>query len=143
MRLYNNVAELRLFRGASGSPCTKFWKRRSAGGTDHLDLQLADLLAQGVAMDAQEIGGADLVAAGGGERRGDQRIFDLAQDAVIEARRRQRALEIGEIPAEIPLDRDRELVLGNLLRLRRHGRRLRELRIDHRGGDRLLRIERR
>ena len=68
MRFYNNVAELRLFRGGTGRQCTKFCgPRRSAGGTDHLDLQLANLLAQGVAIDAQEIGGADLVAARGRE----------------------------------------------------------------------------
>src|SRR6266516_4679252 len=76
-------------------------RRRSTGGADYLDFKLANLLAQRVAVDAQEIGGADLIAARGGERGRQQRIFDLPQDPMIKARRRQGAFEIGEIVAEI------------------------------------------
>src|SRR6266704_383619 len=113
MLFYNNVAELRLFRGVIRLSVHKLsGPDGSAGGTDHLDLQLADLLALGVAIDAQEIGGADVVAARGGERGRQQRIFDLPQDPMIEAGRRQGAVEIGEIFAEVPLDGERKLLLG-------------------------------
>src|SRR6266536_6460262 len=105
-------------------------RRRSTGGADYLDFKLADLLAQGVAIDAQEIGGADLVAARGGERGRQQRIFDLPQDPMIEAGRRQGAVEIGEIFAEVPLDGERKLLLGcGLLLGQRHKRGLCQLRI--------------
>src|ERR1700736_4781512 len=36
-----------------------------------LDVEVADLLAQGIAVDAEEIGGADLVAARRGQRGGE------------------------------------------------------------------------
>src|SRR5690242_17730748 len=49
-----------------------------AAGADHLNIEIADLLAQGVAVDAEKIGGPDLVAARRGKRRRQQRIFDLA-----------------------------------------------------------------
>ena len=70
-----------------------------------LDIKIADLFAQRVAVDPQQVGGADLVAARGCERRRQQRIFDLPQDAVIEAGRRQAVIETGEICREMPLDR--------------------------------------
>src|SRR3712207_7478645 len=45
----------------------------SAAGTDHLQVEVAHLLAEGVAVEAEEFGGPDLIAAGGGERRADER----------------------------------------------------------------------
>ena len=59
-------------------------------GADDLEVEVADLLAQGVAIDAEQLGCPDLVAAGGRQGGADQRAFDLAQDAVIEPGRRQR-----------------------------------------------------
>ena len=72
------------------------------------EFQVPHLLAQGVAIDAEKLRRPDLVAAGGRKGRADQRPFDLAQDAVIEARRRQRVLEAGEIFGQVPLDRVRQ-----------------------------------
>src|SRR6201986_2071432 len=46
-----------------------------------LNIEVPDLLAQRVAVQAEEIGGTDLVAAGRGERSGQQRHLDLLQDA--------------------------------------------------------------
>jgi hypothetical protein len=37
----------------------------SAAAAEHLDVEIADLLAQRVAIDPEQIGGPDLVAAGG------------------------------------------------------------------------------
>ena len=42
------------------------------------DVQIADLRAQGVAVQAQDVGGLELVAAGGRQRPRDQRPLDLA-----------------------------------------------------------------
>src|SRR6202035_95605 len=61
----------------------------SGAGAINLDFEVADFAAERIAGDAQESGGADLVAAGCRQSRRQQRPFDLAQNAVIEARRRQ------------------------------------------------------
>src|SRR5260370_6889552 len=62
---------------------------------------------------------------------------------MIETGRRQGAFEIGEIFTQVPLDRERKLLLGGgLLFGERDKRGLRQLRIDHRRRDGLLRIER-
>src|SRR6478672_820100 len=65
MLLYNNVAELRQFSGGACPP--RIGEAALAAGPDHLDIQVADLLAQGVAVQPQQIGGPDLVTAGRGE----------------------------------------------------------------------------
>ena len=41
------------------------------------DVEIADLLAQGIPVQPQQFGGLDLIAAGRGERRGNQRILDF------------------------------------------------------------------
>src|SRR5947209_17500672 len=89
MHSYHNVAELRLIRGS-------FSDARSAPGAVHRDIQIADLLAQRVAVEPKKIGGADLVAAGRRQRRGEQRHLDFTQDAVIEARGRDAVRERSE-----------------------------------------------
>src|SRR5215208_7993405 len=82
----------------------------------HLDVEVADLLAQRVAVDAEQVGGADLVTAGSGERGREQRVLDLAQDAVIEAGRRHAVGEAGEIAGEMALDgRAKALLAARLL----------------------------
>ena len=77
MLLYNNVARLRQFLGAirqRSRHCFRgnvgAWPDSAAAGAIDLDFQIADLLAQRVAVDAQKVGGADLVAAGCRQRRG-------------------------------------------------------------------------
>src|SRR5581483_9151992 len=61
----------------------------SASAAVHLDIEVANFFAQGVAVDAEEIGGADLIAARRRQCRGEQRILHFAQDAMIEAGWRQ------------------------------------------------------
>src|SRR6185369_9558646 len=113
-----------------------------AAAAKHLDVEIADLLAQRVAVDAEQIGGADLVAACRRQRRSQQWVLHLAQDAMIEPRWRQTVLEAGEVIREMPLDRRTQTLLAARLFAARRQSRLRELGVDHRGGDRLLRIER-
>src|ERR1700730_741133 len=78
----------------------------------HLYLQIPDLLAQRVAVDAEQIGRANLIAARRRECRREQRVFDLPQDAVIEAGRRQAVAEAAEILVEVALDRGRQVLPG-------------------------------
>src|SRR5882672_5456197 len=65
----------------------------SPAAAEHLDVEIADLLAQRIAVDPEQVGGADLVAAGGRERHREQRMLDLPQNAVIEAGGRQLVAE--------------------------------------------------
>ncbi len=115
---------------------------RSAAAAEHLDVEVADLLAQSVSVDPQQVGGADLVPARSGQRHRQERMFDLAQHPVIEPGRRQLVAEAGEIGGEMALDRGRESLLRARLLVVRDQGRLRELGIDHRGRDGLLRIKR-
>src|SRR5262249_43278056 len=55
---YNNVAELRQILGVKGSV------RCLSAGSEHLNLQIPDFLAQRIAVDPQEIGRADLIPPG-------------------------------------------------------------------------------
>src|SRR5262245_16569357 len=73
MLLYNNVAGLRQFRGARSravadrQPGQKTAKRKALAVTaEYLDFQISDFLTQRVAIDPEQIGRADLVAASGG-----------------------------------------------------------------------------
>src|SRR5690348_778055 len=71
--LYYSVAGLRQFRGTKATVSNRTCAQ-SATGADYLNVQVADLLAQRVPVDAQKIGGPDLVAAGGSERSREQRV---------------------------------------------------------------------
>jgi hypothetical protein len=60
MHSYHIVAELRQFRGESS---------RLTSAPVHLDIQIADFLPQGVAVEPKKVSRADLIAARRGERR--------------------------------------------------------------------------
>lgn len=100
MLLYNNVAELRQFRGAARfpqndrSPCPLLvsgqwaialsycFKVFSEGrglipAAINLNIQVPDLFPQRIAIDAEKIGGADLISPGRRESSRQQRIFNL------------------------------------------------------------------
>src|ERR1700744_5199535 len=70
-----------------------------------LNIEVPDLLAQRVAVQAQQVGGADLVAAGRGQRGREKRHLDLLEDAVIEAGRRHAVGEAGKVRGQVRLDR--------------------------------------
>src|ERR1035437_9001662 len=75
---------------------------------ENLNIKIADFLPQSIAIDAQQVGGADLVAAGGDKGRCQQGIFDLPQDPVIQAGGRQTVVEPGEIRGQMPFYRGAE-----------------------------------
>src|ERR1700730_10735456 len=62
-----------------------------------LNVEIADFLPQRVAVEAEQIGGADLVAARRRQRRRQQRHLDFLEDAVIEARRRHAVGKAGKV----------------------------------------------
>src|SRR5690242_12442421 len=68
-----------------------------------LQVELAQLLAQGVAVEAQQLGRPDLVAPRCLQRQRQQRPFHLAQDPVIEAACRQAMRMRLEIAVDMPL----------------------------------------
>ena len=70
MHSYHNVAELRQFRGVRRGRTARFQVingfqpgRRLAPTPIDLNVEIPDLLPQRVAVQAQEIGGANLIAA--------------------------------------------------------------------------------
>src|SRR5712672_358424 len=69
------------------SYCTRLRANLTPAAID-LDVEIANLLPQRVAVETEQVGRADLVAAGRRQRRGQQRHLDLLQDAMIEAGRR-------------------------------------------------------
>src|SRR5262245_30094739 len=115
----------------------------AALGADHLDPEIANFLAQSVAVKPQEVGRANLVSAGRRQRRRDQRQFDFLQDAAVETGGRQLVAEAHEIVGKVALDR-----LGEIARRfrgigERRAARARQFVLDHVDGDDLLGIDRR
>src|SRR5262245_21747718 len=49
-----------------------------SAGSEHLNLQITDLLAQGIAVDPKQVSGANLIAPGGCQGHGQERMLDLA-----------------------------------------------------------------
>ena len=79
---------------------------------EHANIQRPNAGAQRVAVEAQELGGADLVAPCRGQRRRQQRQLDLPDDAVVETGRRQILAEACEVSGKVAFD-----LLGKILRL--------------------------
>src|SRR5579862_4320423 len=92
--------------GALGHP---IW--RSVAAAEDLDIEVANLLSQRIAVDPEQIGSADLITAGRGQRRRQQRIFDFPQHPVIETSRGYAILKAGKIRGEMPLDRRAQALL--------------------------------
>src|SRR5215831_12364566 len=114
----------------------------SGATAKHLYVEVADFLPQSVAVKPQQIGRADLISPGRGQSRREQRVFNLAQNAVIEAGRRQPVFEPREIGCEVTLDRAAEIVVATRLFASNRKCGLRQFRIDHRSADCLLRVKR-
>src|SRR5262249_46768644 len=68
---------------------------------DDWNVQLADLLAQGVAIETKQMRRPDLIAAGGPEGVYDQRSLDLAQHSIVEPGGRQSDLVSGGIGLDV------------------------------------------
>src|SRR5262245_51345406 len=103
MLLYNKVAGLRQFRGAPSRPVADRHhsnariKNASAATAEDLNIEIADFLPQGIAIDPEQIRRADLVAAGGCQSHREERMLDLAQDTVVKAGGRQSVAESREV----------------------------------------------
>src|SRR5258708_22142360 len=107
----------------------------------HLNVQVAYLLAQRVAVEPEEVGGADLIASGRRQRCRQQRHFDFLEDAVIEAGGRHAVGETGKMRRQIGFDGAAEIVDAELnAAARRHGGR-RQFAVNDRAGDHVLRIQ--
>src|SRR6516164_7425386 len=125
MHSYHNVAELRQIRGvfcgqlaAIPSPQREVKTEGKSGrlSTDlipspplaaaaiNLDIEVPDLLSQGIAIEAQEVRGTDLIAAGGRKRSRQERHLDLLQNPVIEAGRGHAVGETREVRRQIGFD---------------------------------------
>ena len=76
----------------------------------NLNVQVADLLSQRIAVEPEQVGGADLVPASCRECCGQQRNLDLLEDAVIEPGRRHAVGEAGEVRGQVGLDGTTEIV---------------------------------
>jgi len=100
MLLYNNVAELRQIRGTKA-----IVRGLLVAAAKHLNVEVADFLPQGVAVKTQQSRCADLISAGRGQGRREQWVFDLTQNAVIEACGRQAIFEPRKISREVAFDR--------------------------------------
>src|SRR5690242_8351852 len=66
-----------------------------------VEAEFAQFLAQGGAMDAQDFGGAALVAAAPRQHFAQQRRFDFAQHPCVQAVAARRAVEIGQVTARV------------------------------------------
>src|SRR5438270_982427 len=75
-----------------------------------LDIEVADLLPQRVAVQPQQVRRSDLVAPCRRQSCREQRHLDLLKDAVIKARRRHAVWEAGEMRGQIGFDRTAEIV---------------------------------
>src|SRR3954452_4967702 len=103
-----------------------------------VNFQLADLLAQRIAVQPKQLRRLDLVATGRAKRRADQWHLHLAQNALVQARRRQATAEFAKISREVALERPAN-ILGLLLSVRGFDFRHRpDLVLDDRRGDRFL-----
>src|SRR5882762_3605554 len=63
----------------------------------NLDVQVANLLPQRVAVEAQQVGGANLVTPGRRQRGRQQGHLDFLENPMIEARRRYPVRETGKM----------------------------------------------
>src|SRR6476646_10503887 len=73
------------------------WRWSLIAAPINLDIQVAYLLAQRVAVEPEQVGGADLIASGRRKRCRQQRHLDFLEDPVIEAGRRHAIGEAGKM----------------------------------------------
>src|SRR5262249_39558014 len=128
MLLYNNVAGLRQFRGAPSRAVADRHhsnariKNASAATAEDLNIEIADFLPQGIAINPEQIRRADLVTAGSGQSHREERMLDLAQDTVVEAGGRQGVAETREVRGQVAFHRGRKpLLCRRLLGAGKHG----------------------
>src|ERR1700742_2437525 len=95
---------LRRCWGTSGHQTRSNPGSASNPGANDLDVQIPDLLAQRVAIDAEQVGGANLIPAGCGECCRQERVFHLAQNAMVKPGRRQVIVKAREVTRQVAFD---------------------------------------
>src|SRR6478735_6541442 len=85
-------------------------RRGLAAAPIDLNVEVPDLLPQRIAVEAEQVSGADLVAARCRQRGREQRHLDFLEDAVVEARRRHAVREAREVRRQVRLDRAAEVL---------------------------------
>ena len=73
----------------TSSPIAPATRAVSAGAAENLNIEIANFLAQRIAINPKQVGSPDLVTAGCGKGHRQKRMLDFAQHAVVEARWRQ------------------------------------------------------
>src|SRR5262245_2681 len=119
----------------------KSYKSMAAG--EELNIEVADFLAQSIAVKSEQVGGTDLIAARGGQGGRQQWVFDFAQNAVIEPGRRQPVFKPREIRGEMPFNGSAKAFVAFRFVAAYGESRLRQLRLDNSDRNRLLGVERR
>src|ERR1700726_5152045 len=76
----------------------------------NLNIEITDLFAQRVAVEAEQIGGADLIAPCRRQCRRQQRHFDFLEDSVVEPRRRHAVGEAGKMRGQVGFEGAPEIV---------------------------------
>src|SRR3954468_5309254 len=107
--------------------------RSLAAAPVDLNVEIPDLLPQRIAVEAEQVGRADLVATRGRQRRGEQRHLDLLEDAVVEPRRWHAVREAGEVRGQIGFDRAAEVLHAHRGVAARGDCRWRQFAVDDRG----------
>src|SRR3954462_9896680 len=97
-----------------------------------MNVQVADLLPECVAVQAKHVRSLELVATSRRQRPRDQGPLHLADQTVVDARRRQGTIVGPEITVDMPLDGVAEaIVRGRGVRGQRRGARVLKLQRDH------------
>src|SRR5438046_9224722 len=101
--LYNKCCLIATIPGRSQALSISPHRRSLTIGPKDLDVEVADFLTQRVAVDPQQVGGADLIAARSGQRHRQERMLNFAQHPVVEPGRRQAVAKAREIGGEVAL----------------------------------------
>src|SRR4051794_35878937 len=91
----------------------------SGASAKHLNVEVANLLPQCVAIYAQQIGRPNLISAGCGQRNRQKGMFHFAQDAMVEPWRGQLRAKAREVRRQVPLDRRCQAIVRLRVTLRR------------------------
>src|SRR6266446_8103874 len=91
-------------RGTPSAAVTRSPASANLRRTHHGDVKVLYLLAQRIAIEPQEAGGAQLIPARCPKGQGQERPFDLGNDTIVHAVRRQAVAMGGKKHLQMPVD---------------------------------------